>query len=133
MQKNELCEIAKRARENSYSPYSSCRVGAALLCADGNVYTGVNIENAAYSPTICAERSAFSAAITDGKREFSMIAVAGEGDVFPPCGVCRQVMAEFCSADFLVLCVTPEGYREYTLCELLPYAFTPENVKGDTL
>ncbi len=120
--------MAKRVRENSYSPYSGCRVGAALLCADGSIFTGVNIENASFSPTICAERSAFAAAISAGKREFSAIAVCGGENPFPPCGVCRQVMVEFCSPEFLVLCVTDEGYEEYTLAELLPAAFSGENV-----
>ncbi len=124
MTKEKLCEMAKKAREQSYCPYSGYSVGAALLCSDGSVFLGVNIENAAYSPTICAERSAFSAAISAGKRSFLAIAVAAGGENMPtPCGVCRQVMAEFCSADFAVLCSNDSAVREYTLGELLPGAF----------
>ena len=115
--------------DNSYSPYSGCRVGAALLTKSGKVYTGCNIENAAFSPTVCAERTAFFKAVSDGEREFSAIAVAGgRGDkvegAFPPCGVCRQVMSEFCMPDFRVLLVTgEESFKPFTLKELLPLSF----------
>ena len=131
----ELCVMAKAAMDTSYSPYSHCAVGAALLCADGTVYTGANIENAAFSPTICAERVAFARAIHDGQRNFLSIAVAGgrEGIVttpFAPCGVCRQVMAEFCSPAFRVLLVTSDGYLVRTLGELLPDGFSPSDVTG---
>ena len=126
-----LLAMAEEARSASYSPYSGITVGAALLTASGRVYKGANIENASYSPTICAERVAFFKAINEGEREFLAIAIAsGEADKpakadFPPCGVCRQVMSEFCSPDFKVIMVTShEGdYVEETLGDLLPYTF----------
>ena len=124
MKREKLCELAQKARERSYCPYSGYSVGAALLCSDGSVFLGANIENAAYSPTICAERSAFAAAITAGKRSFLAIAIAAGGENVPtPCGVCRQVMAEFCSAEFSIFCVNDSAVFEYTLGELLPGAF----------
>ncbi len=113
----------------SYSPYSSCRVGAALLCASGKIYTGCNIENAAFSPTVCAERTAFFKAISEGERNFAAIAVAGGKDgvidgSFVPCGVCRQVMAEFCEPDFRILVVRADDeFNEFSLAQLLPEAF----------
>lgn len=115
--------------KNAYSPYSNYRVGAALLCGNGKVYTGCNIENASYGATVCAERTAIFKAVSDGERDFSMLAVAGGtdkeiSDKFLPCGICRQVMAEFCKPDFTVLVVTGENsYKEFTLSELLPNAF----------
>ena len=131
----ELCRAAIAAMEKSYSPYSGYRVGAALLTASGAVYTGCNIENASYTPTICAERTAIFKAISEGERSFVAIAVAGGKDgviagAFPPCGVCRQVMAEFSSSDFIVLVVTGEDtYTTYTLSELLPSGFGPANLQ----
>ena len=100
MTPEKLIELAKEAMLHAYVPYSGYKVGAALLCADGTVYQGCNIENASYTPTICAERSAFFKAVYDGPREFTAIAVCGGKDgvitgAFPPCGVCRQVMREF--------------------------------------
>ena len=129
MTPERLCELAKEAMTHSYSPYSGYKVGAALLCKDGTVYTGCNIENAAYTPTICAERTAIFKAVYDGQRAFAAIAVCGgkNGVItgrFPPCGVCRQVMREFCSDDFKVYLVTPEGYQETTLGQLLPESFS---------
>ena len=129
MTPEKLCELAKAAMTHSYSPYSGYKVGAALLCKDGTVYTGCNIENAAYTPTICAERTAIFKAVYDGQRTFAAIAVCGGKDGvitgrFPPCGVCRQVMREFCSDDFKVYLVTPEGYQETTLGQLLPDSFS---------
>ena len=91
----ELYIQALRASENAYSPYSHFKVGAALLCSDGSVFTGVNVENSSYGATICAERSALSAAITAGKRDFEAIAVASPGASAYPCGICRQVIFEF--------------------------------------
>lgn len=125
----ELIEKAKKAMENAYAPYSGYQVGAALLCDDSSIFCGCNMENAAYSPTICAERAAFSSAISAGKREFTAIAICGGkggkiAGVFPPCGVCRQVMKEFCSEDFKVYLITAEGYEETTLGALLPKSFT---------
>ena len=126
MSKELLCKAALEARENSYSPYSGCRVGAALLADSGKVYLGANVENAAFSPTICAERSAFAAAVSAGERSFFAIAVTGGEKAFPPCGVCRQVMSEFCSPDFKIYVVAGDECREYTLGELLPEAFSLE-------
>ena len=128
MTKEALCRLAVAARERAYAPYSGYTVGAALLAESGRVYTGCNIENASFTPTVCAERTAVFKAVSEGERRFTMLAVAGgkagePGDVFPPCGVCRQVLAEFCSPDFPVLLVTAEGQRETTLGELLPLAF----------
>ena len=131
----ELCRAAMAAMQKSYSPYSGYCVGAALLTADGDMYTGCNIENASYTPTICAERTAFFKAVSAGVRQFSAIAVAGGKDgvitgSFPPCGVCRQVMAEFCDPDFVILVVTgEENYDRYTLAELLPCGFGPRNLQ----
>ena len=129
MTDNELCKLAVSAAENSYSPYSDCKVGAALLCADGTVYTGCNIENAAFGPTVCAERVAIFKAVSDGRHDFTKIAVAGgkggliEG-IFPPCGVCRQVMSEFCGGEFEILLVKSQTeFQKTTLSELLPLSF----------
>ena len=124
----ELMELARMARLQSYSPYSGFAVGAALLDSEGKVWTGCNIENAAFSPTNCAERTAFFKAVYDGKREFAAIAVCGgkNGEIeglFPPCGVCRQVMREFCKDDFLIYMITAEGYETRTLAQLLPDSF----------
>lgn len=128
MDKKVLCDMAITATNKAYSPYSNCKVGAALLSADGQVFTGCNIENASFSPTICAERTAFAKAVSEGITTFSAIAIAAKKDgklsTFTPCGVCRQVMSEFCSDDFTVLVVTGEDkFQEYTLSELLPASF----------
>ena len=129
-----LLAMAEEAREKSYSPYSGITVGAALLTREGNVYTGANIENASYSPTICAERVAFFKAINEGERDFIAIAIAGgEKDNpskadFPPCGVCRQVMGEFCSSDFIVIWGNGEKITKKTLGEILPFGFDKTNL-----
>lgn len=130
MTDKELCKAAISAMKNSYAPYSFFNVGAALLTEDGKIFTGCNIENAAYSPTVCAERTAIFKAVSEGEREFSAIAISGgkDGKIqngAPPCGVCRQVMAEFCSPDFKILVVINESgeYKEFTLKELLPESF----------
>jgi cytidine deaminase len=133
----KLIEKAMEARSFSYSPYSNFRVGAALLAADGTVYTGCNIENASFSVTNCAERTAFFKAVSEGKREFEAIAIVGapagkEPDsLCPPCGVCRQVMMEFCDPEsFRIILGTGDGKREtHTLKELLPLGFSGEGVK----
>ncbi len=127
--RQHLVASAVRAMENSYSPYSGYKVGAALLAASGRIYSGCNIENSAYSPTICAERTAFAKAVSEAEREFRMIAVAGGKDgivsgIFPPCGVCRQVMKEFCGPELEIILVEPEGYQSHTLAELLPCGFS---------
>ena len=131
-----LIAAALEARKMSYTPYSHYRVGAALLAENGLIFTGCNIENAAYTPTNCAERTAFFKAVSEGIRDFSAIAVVGspEGDVLSqyayPCGVCRQVMMEFCSpSDFQIIVAKSESdYRIMTLQELLPEGFGPENL-----
>lgn len=129
MDNRSLCAAAEAARKNSYAPYSRIAVGAALLTGGGRVYLGCNIENAAFSPTVCAERVAFFSAIAAGEKEFVRIAVAGgpvgapASSPFPPCGVCRQVMAEHCTDDFEILSVTEEGCTVKTLADLLPSRF----------
>ena len=128
MSKEQLVELAKEAMKKAYSPYSGYKVGAALLCADGTVYTGCNIENASYSATNCAERTAIFKAVSEGHRDFTAIAICGGKNgvisgAFPPCGVCRQVMREFCGDDFFVFLATGDGIEQYTLKELLPVSF----------
>ena len=132
MTDRELLNIALIAREAAYAPYSEYRVGAALLAADGTVYTGCNIENASYSATLCAERAAFAAAISAGARGFKAIAVAGgkgrkADEMASPCGICRQVMAEFCGQDFAVILGNETTLSHHTLEELLPLSFALEN------
>lgn len=134
MNKEQLASLAKDAMEMAYSPYSGYKVGAALLCNDGSVYTGCNVENASFSATNCAERTAFFKAVSEGQREFLAIAIcSGKGGniegSFPPCGVCRQVMREFCEDDFEIHLLTKEGVETYSLGELLPVSFAPENIK----
>ena len=130
MTAEELIAKAKEAMARAYVPYSGFKVGAALLCADGTVYGGCNIENAAYGPTNCAERTAFFRAVYEGHRDFTAIAVCGGKDgvitgYFPPCGVCRQVMREFCRDDFLIYMAGPgTEYRTRTLAQLLPDSFS---------
>ena len=129
MYPEELCKLAIEAMAHAYAPYSGFKVGAALLCADGTVYQGCNIENAAYSPTNCAERTAFFKAVYDGHRDFTAIAVCGGKDgtitgAFPPCGVCRQVMREFCGDDFRIYLVNEKGFETVTLAQLLPFGFS---------
>ena len=128
MTDNELIDAAKRASAHSYSPYSKFKVGAALLCDDGELFTGCNVENASYSATCCAERSALFAAVSGGKRHFSKIAVAGSGDgtfaiITQPCGVCLQALSEFCEGSFEVLLTDKSGIRKMQLREFLPYPF----------
>ena len=135
-EKKDLAAAALEVRKRAYAPFSGHAVGAALLAADGRIFTGCNIENSAYSPTICAERAAFAKAVSEGVREFRAIAVAGGFEEVPegycaPCGVCRQVMAEFCGRDFAVMLVrTPDDRKEYTLEEIFPLAFRIEEAKG---
>ena len=137
MEKQELIREAIAARKRSYSPYSHFQVGAALLGKSGKVYTGCNIENAAYTPTNCAERTAFFKAISEEEKEFEMIAIVGgpaksaRTDYCPPCGVCRQVMAEFCDpkAFRVLMARTETDYRECSLEEVLPFGFTKEELQ----
>lgn len=132
-----LIDEAFAARGMAYTPYSHFQVGAALLTADGKIYRGCNIENAAYTPTNCAERTAFFKAVSEGEREFTAIAIVGgaedatEFDWCAPCGVCRQVMEEFCDERTfeIVLARSAEEYEVYTLGELLPKGFGPHNLQ----
>ncbi len=127
MDREKLIELALAAREKAYAPYSHFRVGAALLTKNGKVYQGCNIENAAFSPTNCAERTAIFSAVANGEREFSAIAVVGgEGEIkdfCAPCGVCRQVMSEFCTADFEICLFNGKEIKKFTLGEILPESF----------
>ena len=124
MNDRDLLRIAKEASLNAYAPYSGFPVGAALECEDGTVYTGCNVENAAYGDTICAERTAVVKAISEGRRSFTRIAIYGEGQSYcMPCGSCRQVLAEF-SPEMEVLCSKAGGsYVSYPLTRLMPYTF----------
>lgn len=126
----ELINLAKEARNNAYTPYSNFKVGAALLCSDGSVFKGCNIENAAYSPTICAERSAIASAVCAGHTDFVKIAVAGSGEgICTPCGVCRQTLYEF-NPDMTVICTdNKDGTLTLPLKELLPHGFGPANLR----
>ena len=124
----ELMRLAVKARENAYAPYSGFMVGAALLSKSGRVYPGCNVENAAYGPTNCAERTAVFRAVSEGEREFEAIAIVGGREKEPkelcaPCGVCRQVLAEFCDGDLRILLGTPDAIEVHTLSELLPLSF----------
>lgn len=130
-----LIDTAIHQMDYSYVPYSHFHVGAALLAKDGRVYTGCNIENAAYTPTNCAERTAFFKAVSEGVRAFDAICVVGGKEkkltgYTSPCGVCRQVMMEFCDPEEfqVILAVDRENYRIYRLKELLPQGFGPENL-----
>lgn len=130
-----LIGIAIRQLDFSYAPYSGFKVGAALLTKNGEIYTGCNIENAAYTPTNCAERTAFFKAVSEGVREFQAICIVGGKDgvlteYAAPCGVCRQVMMEFCDPETfrIILAVDQENYDIFTLKELLPLGFGPSNL-----
>ena len=132
-----LIEEAFAARKMAYTPYSHFQVGAALLTEKGGIYRGYNIENAAYTPTNCAERTAFFKAVSEGERSFTAIAVVGgpegasEFDWCAPCGVCCQVMKEFCQDDRfqIILARSVKEYKVYTLAELLPMGFGPDNLQ----
>ncbi len=127
----ELINKAKKARENAYAPYSEFKVGAALLCKDGKIYTGCNIENISYGATNCAERTAIFKAVSEGEYEFEAIAIVGGKDkleLTSPCGMCRQVMSEFCDSDFKIILADDVNQKEYLLEELLPLSF--DNIKN---
>ncbi|MBQ7059972.1 MAG: cytidine deaminase [Firmicutes bacterium] len=142
MTNEQLCQEALQAMKKAYAPYSGYKVGAALLLADGKVYTGCNIENSSFTPTICAERTAFFKAVSERKEEslpeFVRIAVCGgEGGkitgAFPPCGVCRQVMSEFCTDSFEILMITSADPVQYETCllpDLLPFRFSPDYLEN---
>ena len=124
----ELLQCAIEARKMAYAPYSGFRVGAALVGKSGKIYTGCNVENAAYSPTNCAERTAIFKAVSEGEREFVSIAIVGGmdetiADFCAPCGVCRQVLAEFCDPDFRVVLGTPDKPQAFAFKDILPYGF----------
>ena len=127
MTREELKAAAVAMLDRAYCPYSHFAVGAALECADGTVFTGCNIENAAFSPTICAERTAVAKAVSEGHTDFVRIAIAGRSAGFcVPCGVCRQVLREF-APDIEVICLNGKGEEQvFTLSELLPHSFGPE-------
>lgn len=134
-----LIETAAAQRARSYAPYSHYRVGAALLAGDGTVFTGCNIENAAYAPSLCAERTAFAKAVSEGIRDFDAICIVGgkEEEAVPsgysvPCGVCRQVMMEFCDPETfrIIVAADPEHYEIFLLKDLIPRGFGPGNLKG---
>lgn len=134
MTDKELILKAIEARELAYAPYSDHRVGAALVGKSEKIYLGCNVENAAYSPTNCAERTAIFKAVSEGEREFTAIAIVGGvgdklSDVCAPCGVCRQVMAEFCDGNMRIVMGTPDNITVSTLSELLPYSFGKANLK----
>ena len=130
----ELFELANSAREGSYCPYSNFAVGAALLTKSGKIYTGVNIENSSFTPTVCAERVAFFRAIAEGEREFDAIAIAGgkrgcePNEATPPCGVCRQVMSEFAGSDFKIILSSGDEPHTFTLGELFPFGFDKDQL-----
>ena len=137
MTNRELLEEAKKARLKSYAPYSKFQVGAALLAKNGTVYHGCNIENASYTPTNCAERTAFFKAVSDGVMEFEKIAIVGgkEGtgadDLCAPCGVCRQVMMEFCNPEEfqIILADGKDNMKVMSLKKMLPYGFCPSDLE----
>ena len=133
----ELITYAASMRKISYTPYSGFNVGAALLAKNGSIYTGCNIENASYTPTVCAERTAFFKAVSEGVKEFEAIAIIGgaadsdELEYCFPCGVCRQVMSEFCDDDFkVIIAKSPDEYKVYTLPQILPERFGPKDILG---
>ena len=132
----ELIQTALDARKNAYAPYSHYQVGAALLSSDGTIYSGCNIENASYGATNCAERTAFFSAVSEGKRDFLAIAITGgrEGeeisDYAVPCGICRQIMQEFCGDDFQVIVAkSTEDFRQYPFSEILPFGFDGDKIR----
>lgn len=136
MDVKKLIQTAIDGLKDSYAPYSHFHVSAALLCKDGSIYTGVNIENASYTPTVCAERVAIFKAVSEGKRGFEAMVICGGqngicSDYCPPCGVCRQVMQEFCIPESFQIIVAKSvaDYQKYTLSELLPLGFGPNNLK----
>lgn len=129
-----LCQKAVDMRSESYAPYSDFLVGSAVLTADGKIFTGCNVENSAFGPSICAERTAIVKAVSEGYKDFAAIAIAGgkrDGELqyCSPCGVCRQVMREFCKPSFRIyLAKSADDYKEFTLGDLLPESFGPDNL-----
>ncbi|MEN1759766.1 cytidine deaminase [Anoxynatronum sibiricum] len=131
MTHQELIQIALEVRENAYVPYSQFKVGAALLGVSGKVYTGCNVECASYGGTNCAERTAIFKAVSEGERRFKTIAVVGDPNAYTfPCGICRQVMVEFGKELEIIVAKTPEDYRVYTMNDILPHSFTPDDLEN---
>ena len=133
MTDKELMIAANEARKFAYTPYSHFKVGAALLTKSGKLYTGCNIENSSYTPTVCAERTAVFKAVSEGESDFAVIAVVGGKEENPlefcsPCGVFRQVLAEFCGEDFRILLGNPDKFQSYTVDEILPFSFTKKDL-----
>lgn len=125
----KLIDTAISYQKNSYSPYSNFKVGAAVLCSNGKIYGGCNIEIASFSPTICAERTAIFKAISEENTKIEKIAIVGDNDWTYPCGVCRQVIREFSTDNFKIIIIKDrDNYRTHTLEELLPYSFGPEDL-----
>lgn len=135
MNPDDMIQKAREAKKNAYQPYSDYPVGAVLLTSDGSVFKGVNIENITYDMCSHAERTAIKTAIANGKREFDCMAIStGSEDGSPPCGTCRQFIAEFCDDNFVIYSDTgnSDDYEEYTLGEIFPHAFRPEKVQEAT-
>lgn len=130
MDNKELINKALEAKEKAYVPYSSYHVGAALITEDNEVYTGCNIEIASYSPTLCAERTAIFKAVSEGHLKVKTIAIVGDSSFTYPCGVCRQVIREFGKDAKIIIANNEDEYKEYTLDELLPHSFGPEDLKN---
>ncbi|NLY21230.1 MAG: cytidine deaminase [Tissierellia bacterium] len=136
MDNRELIKMALENKKNAYVPYSGYHVSAVIETDDGKIYTGVNIEIASYSPTLCAERTAIFKAVSEGSTKVKKIVVVGDSDWTYPCGVCRQVIREFGKDAIIIIAKDEDNYREYTLDELLPHSFGPEeldNAKGDNI
>lgn len=132
MEVAELIKMAMEAREKAYVPYSEFKVGAAILTGEGKVFTGCNIESASYSPTICAERTALAKAVSEGYRDIDTVVVVGSLEKFSyPCGVCRQLIREFGEDIKIIVAKNTEEYKEYTIRELLPESFGPEDLENE--
>ena len=125
----KLIDIAIKNKDKSYSPYSNFRVSAVLMTKSGKIYKGVNIENASYSPTICAERSAIAAAVSDGEKNIKYIVITGDSPYTYPCGLCRQVIREFADSDTqIIIANSADDYKIHTIEELLPFSFSKEDL-----
>lgn len=129
MENRDLIEKAMEAKEKAYVPYSNFHVGAAVETEDGSIYTGCNIENASYTPTVCAERTAIFKAVSEGGRKIKKIAIVGDSNMTYPCGVCRQVIREFGKDADIIIANSKDEYEVYTLEDLLPHSFGPEDLK----
>ncbi len=130
--KKVLINKAIKAKKNAYVPYSKYKVGACVQTKAGNIYTGCNIESASYSPSICAERTAIFKAVSEGEKDILAIAISGDSEYTYPCGVCRQVIREFNKECLVIIAKTENDYKEYSIQELLPHSFGPEDLKNIT-